>query len=130
MQQEFDPEKKIYFSESERLPLYSKESSESSLIKEKKNRLPEQKILNENLPTQRLLTFLGFFLSIHFSIHFITDFLGYHPILDFISKGLVLIEASLPLAVSFFLNHPKRATLLRLIGIIVLIGYIFTILWS
>jgi hypothetical protein len=130
MQQEFDPEKEIYLSESERLPLYSEESTESLLIKEKKNAFPEQKALDGNLSTQKLLTFLGFFLSIHFSIHFITDFLDYHPILDFISKGLVLVEASLPLAVSFFLNHLKRATLLRLIGIIVLIGYIFTILWS
>lgn len=130
MQQEFDPEKKIYLSESERLPLPTEESVESLLVKEKKSNSQEQRVLEEKLSTQKLLTFLGFFLSLHFSIHFITDFLDYHPILDFISKGLVLVEASLPLAVSFFLNHPKRATLLRLIGIIVLIGYIFTILWS
>lgn len=90
----------------------------------------EQNLLKDDFSIQNLLTFIGFFLSTHLLLRFITDFIGYYWVVDILLKTFVLVEASLPLAVSFFLNNTKLATRLRLMGIIVLIGYIFTILWS
>jgi len=47
--------------------------------------------------------------------------------MEILHPVIIFAEALIPFAVSFFLKSPKHATLMRLIGIIVLLIYLFTL---
>ncbi|BDS09536.1 hypothetical protein [Aureispira anguillae] len=74
-------------------------------------------------------TLFGTALAISFILIFvqIMEFLGYPKWMDWIHHILIFLEACIPFTVSFFLKNPKHATLIRLIGIIVLVIYLFTL---
>lgn len=78
---------------------------------------------------QKLLLLIGGVLAATLLINLIADWTAYTAITVILLKILSLLEASLPLAVSFFLKNPKHALILRVLGIFLLVSYIFTILW-
>lgn len=78
---------------------------------------------------QKLLLLIGGVLAATLLINLISDWTAYTAITVILLKILSLLEASLPLAVSFFLKNPKHALILRVLGIFLLVSYIFTILW-
>lgn len=57
----------------------------------------------------------------------IMELLAYPKWMEWVHPFLIFVEAAIPFVVSFFLKQPKYATLLRLIGIIVLVVYLFTL---
>ncbi len=78
---------------------------------------------------QKLLFLIGGVLAATLLINLIANWTVYSTIAVILLKILSLLEASLPLAVSFFLKNPKHALMLRVLGIFLLVSYIFTILW-
>ena len=85
---------------------------------------------NEERTTEGKALF-GTGLAIGFILMFvqILEILGYPHWMDSLYHILIFGEASIPFAVSFFLKNQKHATLMRLIGIIVLLVYLFTLFW-
>ena len=57
----------------------------------------------------------------------VIDWIGYPSWSVVLYKLLMLLEAGLPLGVSFFLKNPKKATLLRALGILILLMYVSTL---
>ena len=53
--------------------------------------------------------------------------LSYPGWMEMLHPVIIFTEALIPFAVSFFLKNAKHATLMRLIGIIVLLTYLFTL---
>ncbi len=85
---------------------------------------------NEESTTEGKALF-GTGLAIGFILMFaqVLELLGYPKWMDSLYHILIFGEACLPFAVSFFLKNPKHATLMRLVGLIVLLVYLFTLFW-
>lgn len=60
----------------------------------------------------------------------VIELLGYPKWLDWLHHLLIFTEATIPFATSFFLKNNKFATLMRLIGIIVILVYLFTLYFN
>jgi hypothetical protein len=71
----------------------------------------------------------GIALTVSFVLLFVhvMDLLAYPRWMEFLHDIVIFAEASIPFVVSFFLKNPKYATLIRLIGIIVLVTYLLTL---
>jgi hypothetical protein len=71
----------------------------------------------------------GIALIVSFTLLFvhIMDLLAYPRWMELLHDIVIFAEASIPFVVSFFLKNPKYATLIRLIGIIVLVTYFLTL---
>jgi hypothetical protein len=52
---------------------------------------------------------------------------NYPSWMEILHPAIIFGEALIPFAVSFFLKNAKHATLMRLVGIIVLLTYLFTL---
>jgi hypothetical protein len=91
-------------------------------------RLKTQLEQNEPTSTEGKALF-GIALTVSFTLLFvhIMDLLAYPKWMELLHDIVIFAEASIPFIVSFFLKNPKYATLIRLIGIIVLVTYILTL---
>jgi len=92
------------------------------------NRLKIQLEQNEPTSTEGKALF-GIALMISFVLLFvhIMDLLAYPKWMELFHDIVIFAEASIPFVVSFFLKKPKYATLIRLIGVIVLVTYLLTL---
>lgn len=77
--------------------------------------------------TDRGLWYLGVSLGGILLLAQLIDLLAFPDWSVWLYRLVLLLEAALPLAVSFFLKDPKKATLLRGLGIVVLILYLITL---
>lgn len=71
----------------------------------------------------------GLALMVSFALLFVQvmDFLAYPKWMELLYDIVIFAEASIPFVVSFFLKNRKYATLIRLIGVVVLITYILAL---
>lgn len=71
----------------------------------------------------------GIALTISFVLLFVhtMELLAYPKWMEIFHNIVIFAEASVPFIVSFFLKNPKYATLIRLLGIIVLVTYVLTL---
>lgn len=71
----------------------------------------------------------GIALVVSFTLLFvhIMDLLAYPRWMELLHDIVIFAEAASPFVVSFFLKNPRYATLIRLIGIIVLVTYLLTL---
>lgn len=86
--------------------------------------------LAQNTPTTTEgKTLFATALAISFILLFVQlmEFMSYPKWMEFLHYIFIFVEASIPFIVSFFLKNPKQATLTRLIGVIVLVVYLFTL---
>lgn len=77
--------------------------------------------------TDRALWYLGLTIGIILLLAQLIDLLQYPNWSVWLYRLVLFAEAALPLAVSFFLKDHKKATLLRCLGIVVLVLYIVTL---
>lgn len=91
-------------------------------------RLKTQLEQSEPIGTEGKVLF-GVALTISFVLLFvhIMELLAYPKWMEFLHNIVIFAEASIPFVVSFFLKNPKYATLIRLIGIIVLVTYLLSL---
>ena len=71
----------------------------------------------------------GIALAISFILLFVhlMELLAYPKWMELLHDIIIFAEAAIPFIISFFLKNPKYATLIRLIGIIVLVTYLLTL---
>ena len=77
----------------------------------------------------RGLFFVGIALSAVLLGVQLIELLGYPKWLDWLHHVLIFGEAMIPFGISFFLKNNKFATFMRLIGIIVILSYLFVLFW-
>lgn len=113
---------------SRELPYLQEESNEvpkdyNATIERLKNQLDQ----SEPTGTEGHVLF-GVAMTISFVVLFIhiMELLAYPKWMELLHDIVIFAEVSIPFIVSFFLKNPKYATLIRLIGIIVLASYILT----
>ncbi len=90
------------------------------------------KLSQENTDSNEQKAIIGVGLMIAFLLLFtqITEALGYPFWMVMILKCSVFAESAIPLFLSFFVKNTKLATLLRTIGLIVFISYLYTLFWT
>lgn len=94
------------------------------------NRLTAQLQQTEDTSKEGKALFgVGLVLSAVLMITYLIDVFGFPKWLDWLHHILIFAEASIPFVVSFFLKKNNYATLMRLIGIIVLLVYLVTLFW-
>lgn len=77
-------------------------------------------------PIEKVLWGFGLSLSFILFIPLLLEWLSYPYWLELFYDLSIFVEAALPLCVSFFLKNKQQATILRVIGTIVLLMYILT----
>lgn len=132
---EKDPEQEKF----EEATIEQETTSKLPYLKEKEQQLPKDydatierltAQLAQNTPTTKEgKTLFITTLIISFILLFVQalELLGYPQWMDLMYRVLIFVEASIPFTVSFCLKNPKHAILIRLIGIIVLVVYLFTL---
>ncbi len=77
--------------------------------------------------TDRALWYFGLGIGAILLFAQLVDLLNFPDWTVWLYRLILLLEAALPLAVSFFLKNSKKATLLRGLGILVMVLYLITL---
>lgn len=136
---EKDPNFEPYQEEEKEKLLPPKIENSLPYLQEEKIELPKDYIATlERLKSQlqqsedsssegKALFFTGLVIAIILFFAYINNVLGLPKWLDWLHHLFIFAEASIPFALSFFLKKNKHATILRFIGIIVVLVYLFTL---
>jgi len=122
-----NPHKEV---EEEKLPYLKEDSPLPKDYEETIERL-SAKLENEASPPQQTtLLIIACTLVAVLGFTQLAEWAAYPDWMVVVLKILVFAEATIPFAVSFFLNNTKYATLLRIVGIILMLLYLYNLFYA